>query len=460
MTILVILSCLGIFSMLMGLFKVNIKVVLGVAFVALLACLFSIPLLKYGTFVTPDFVNDMVFFDEYALGFSGVLIICTLLLLLLSSPFLKHLKGFAPEHFALIFFALTGMICMVSFDHMSMLFIGIEIMSVSLYVLAGSNKSQLASNEASLKYFLMGAFSTGFILMGITLIYAETSSFYLEGIEAYVEMTKPSSPLLPLGIGLILMGLLFKVSAVPFHFWTPDVYEGSPDFITAFMSSIAKAASIGAFFRLFQTCFVGTGHWADLLSVIAGITITVGSLGAVYQYNIKRMLAYSSIANAGFMLIAIMTAKTGGSIIFYALAYAIAVISAFGVIMVVSNRTGNDSIESFRGLLKTSPIMAFVLTVSMLSLAGIPLTAGFFGKFFVLFNAMAGGVVWLAVVGVVNSMIGIFYYFKVIIAVNFYAPATSEEYEVTGVHQFALLLGSAITLLFGIFPQLMYQLLQ
>jgi NADH-quinone oxidoreductase subunit N len=453
--------------MLMGLFKVDIKVVLGVAIVALLGCLVSIfTMMERVTndiaFETPDFVNGMIFFDPYARGFTGGLIICTILLLLLSGPFLKNLKGFVPEHFALLIFALTGMVCMVSYDHMSMLFIGIEIMSVSLYVLAGTNKSHLASNEASLKYFLMGAFSTGFILMGITLIYAETSSFELEGIATYVETVKSCSPLLALGIGLILMGLLFKVSAVPFHFWTPDVYEGSPDFVTAFMSSIAKAASVGAFYRLFQNCFLGFGHWTDILSVIAAVTITVGSLGAVYQYNIKRLLAYSSVANAGFMLIAILTAtpESGGSIIFYAIAYAIAVISAFGVIMVVSNRVGNDSIESFKGLLKTSPVMAIVLTVSMLSLAGIPLTAGFFGKFFILYGAMANGLVWLAVIGVLNSMIGIYYYFKVIMAVNFYVPESSERYEVSGVHGFALVIGSAITLVFGIFPQWMYQLIQ
>ena len=173
------------------------------------------------------------------------------------------------------------------------------------------------------------------------------------------------------------------------------------------------------------------------------------------------MLAYSSIANAGFMLIAILTATSGsgGSIIFYAMAYAIAVISAFGVIMIVSNRAGNDSIDSFNGLLKTSPLMAIVLTISMLSLAGIPLTAGFFGKFFILYGAMGKGLVWLAVVGVVNSMIGIYYYFKVIMAVNFKSPDSLEKYEIGGLHGFALIAGSAITLVFGIFPQLMYQLL-
>jgi NADH-quinone oxidoreductase subunit N len=459
MAILVILSCLGIFCMLCGLFQINIKTVLGVSVIALATCL---GVVAYTWGCDLSYFNDMVFFDRYALGFSAVLIVCTLLLILLSDPFLKNLKGFAPEHFALMFFALTGMVCMVCFEHMSMLFIGIEIMSVSLYVLAGSNKGQLASNEASLKYFLMGAFSTGFILMGMTLIYAETSSFYLQGVSEYLSVTESSTALLPLGISLILMGLLFKVSAVPFHFWTPDVYEGSPDFITAFMSAVAKAASVGAFFRLFATCFSGVGNWAVALSVIAAITITVGSLGAVYQYNIKRLLAYSSVANAGFMLIAIMVAGDGNAagIIFYAGAYAVAVISAFGVIMVVSNRAGNDNIESFNGLLKTNPLMAFVLTVAMLSLAGIPLTAGFFGKFFILYNSMSAGFVWLAVLGVVNSMVGIYYYFKIIIAVNFKAPDSLEAYDISMVHQVALLGGSALTLVFGVFPQLMYQLLQ
>jgi len=460
MAILVILSCLGIFCMLMGLSKVNMKVVIGVSVVALIACL---GVIGYTWGSDMAYFNHTVSFDKYALGFSGVLISSTLLLVLLADPFLENAKGFVSEHFALMFFALTGMVCMVCFDHLSMLFIGIEIMSVALYVLAGSNKSSLASNEASLKYFLMGAFSTGFILMGMTLIYAETSSFHLAGISDYIDQGNPTTVLLPLGISLILMGLLFKVSAVPFHFWTPDVYEGSPDYVTAFMSSIAKAASLGAFYRLFSTCFTGIGNWSDLLSVIAAVTITVGSLGAVYQYNIKRMLAYSSIANAGFMLIAIMVSgkiANQNSILFYAGAYAIAVISAFGVIMIVSNKAGNDSIESFNGLLKKNPLMAFVLTVAMLSLAGIPLTAGFFGKFFVLFNAMSQGFVWLAVLAVINSMVGIYYYFKVIIAINFKPITdTTEGYAISGTHQIALLVGSAVTLVVGIFPQLIYSLL-
>ena len=446
--------------MLVGLFQVNIKVVLGVSVLALLACLGFIAM-SWGTDET--YFNDMVYFNNYALGFSASLIVCTILLILLSDPFLENVKGFIPEHYAMMFFALTGMVCMVCFDHMSMLFIGIEIMSVSLYVLAGSNKSSLASNEASLKYFLMGAFSTGFILMGITLIYAETSSFHLNDIKLYLEEGNAISPILPLGISLILTGLLFKVSAVPFHFWTPDVYEGSPDFITAFMSAVAKAASLGAFFRLFEVCFSNNiSNWSNMLGVIAALTITIGSLGAVYQYNIKRLLAYSSIANAGFMLIAIMlsgTSAAAGNMLFYASAYAIAVISAFGVIMVVSNKTGSDSIESFNGLLKSSPLMAIVMTISMLSLAGIPLTAGFFGKFFILYSAMAEGYVWLTILAIINSMIGIYYYFKVLIAINFKNSTNSETFQVTGMHQFALLTSTAITLVLGVFPQLLYQLL-
>jgi len=460
MAILVILSCLGIFCMLAGLSKVSIKVVLGVSVLTLLSCI-GIVFYDWGTNNT--YFHDMVFFDKFALGFSGLLVFSTLLLVLLSDSFLENAKGFVSEHFALMFFALTGMVCMVSFDHLSMLFIGIEIMSVSLYVLAGSNKSQLSSNEASLKYFLMGAFSTGFILMGITLIYAETSSFYLLGIGGYIQSGYPTTLLLPLGISLILMGMLFKVSAVPFHFWTPDVYEGSPDYVTAFMSSVAKAASLAAFYRLFSSCFAGIGHWDTLLSGIVAVTITVGSLGAVYQYNIKRMLAYSSIANAGFMLIAIMVSGqlyNESSILFYAGAYAIAVISAFGVIMVVSNKEGNDSIEAFNGLMKKNPLLALVMTLSMLSLAGIPLTAGFFGKFFILYNALSQGYVWLTILAIINSMIGIYYYFKVIMAIHFKSAENSEGYQLGGIYQFALVTSSALTLLLGIFPQLVFMLIE
>lgn len=461
MAILVILSCLGIFCMLTGLFKVDIKAVIGVSVVALLLALGAVAL-EWGSDQT--YFSKMVFFDKYALSFSALLILSTILLLLLSDPFLEHVKGFVPEHFALIAFALTGMVCMVCYDHMSMLFIGIEIMSVSLYVLAGSNKSQLASNEAALKYFLMGAFATGFILMGITLIYAETSSFYLDDIREYLESGNPTTVLLPLGISLILVGLLFKVSAVPFHFWTPDVYEGSPSYVTAFMSAVAKSASLGGFYRLFSTCLSNTDtivHWDRSLAVIAAATITLGSLGAVYQTNIKRLLAYSSIANAGFMLIAILVSGTSyhASMLFYAAAYSVAVISAFGVIMVVTNKKGSESIEAFNGLLKSNPLLAVVLTIAFLSLAGIPLTAGFFGKFFVLYNAFEQGYIWLGVLAVVNSMVGIYYYFKIIIAANFVSGDT-ETVSVGTVHQAALVLGSIATLVLGVFPQLVYLLVE
>jgi NADH-quinone oxidoreductase subunit N len=286
----------------------------------------------------------MMKMDNFAMAFSAITIIGTFFIFLLTQNYFAKDSDNIAEYFTLILFALSGMIIMVSYQNMSMLFIGLEIMSVSLYILAGIRKLNFASNEASLKYFLMGAFSTGFLLFGITLIYGATGSFDIETIQKYlVDNVKSVSPLFYPGIILIMIGLCFKVGAAPFHFWTPDVYEGSPSLITAFMSTVVKTAGFAAFLRLFVGAFQPLhDFWMPALMIIVIITLCVGNITALYQRSFKRLLAYSSISHAGYLLFSliVITAQSASNVLVYAAAYTFASIIAFAVLILVKQRNG------------------------------------------------------------------------------------------------------------------------
>ena len=330
-------------------------------------------------------------------------------------------------------------------------------MSVSLYILAGIRKSDFASNEAALKYFLMGAFSTGFLLFGIALIYGASGSFSLEAIRDWVLAHPHSSDVTPLfytGVLLIIVGLCFKVGAAPFHFWTPDVYEGSPTLITAFMSTVVKTAGFAAFLRLFSSCFTPiSDFWVPVLLVITIVTLFVGNITALYQQSFKRMMAFSSISHAGYLLFAIVALGSGSvnSVFVYATAYSIASIVAFAALILVHQQYSSDSFESFNGLAKRNPYIAVTLTVAMLSLAGIPLTAGFIGKFFMFSSALKHYQIVMVVLAVINAIISIFYYFRVIIAMFFY---DTDQYEISVpvFYKLVLGLGAIITVLIGVYP--------
>jgi NADH-quinone oxidoreductase subunit N len=277
----------------------------------------------------------------------------------------------------------------------------------------------------------------------------------LVAIREYVIATPHIDPLFYTGIALIIVGLCFKVGAAPFHFWTPDVYEGSPTLITAFMSTVSKTASFAAFLRLFLTCFtIYQSLWLPIFVVIAIITLFIGNITALYQQSFKRMLAYSSISHAGYLLFAIIAlgAASSSSILVYASAYSIASIIAFGALILIQQETGNDNFESFNGLGKKNPFLAVVLTIAMLSLAGIPLTAGFIGKFFVFNMALGQYHFWLLVVAVINAIISIFYYFRVIVAMYF-RNAEREQIVVPSYYVFVLGFAALATIVIGVYPQ-------
>ncbi|MES2447074.1 MAG: NADH-quinone oxidoreductase subunit N [Bacteroidota bacterium] len=440
-----------------GLFKAK-KALLPLTLVGLLVAL---------GFAVASWNNSTIYFgmmkmDNFALAFSAISIVGTFFIFLLTQKYFAEGSENIAEYFTLILFALSGIVIMVSYQNLSMLFIGLEIMSVSLYILAGIRKLNFASNEASLKYFLMGAFSTGFLLFGITLIYGATGSFDIDVIQQYlVNNVKAVSPLFYPGIILIMIGLCFKVGAAPFHFWTPDVYEGSPSLITAFMSTVVKTAGFAAFLRLFAGALEPLhDFWTPALMVIVIITLCVGNITALYQKNFKRMLAYSSISHAGYMLfsLVVLTANSASNVLVYAAAYTFASIIAFAVLILVKQKTGSDSIDSFNGLGKRNPLAAFALTVAMLSLAGIPLTAGFIGKYVMFLNVMENYQVALVTIAILNALIGFYYYFKVIIAVWF-KEGHNVQLDVPLQYKIVLVVSVIVTLFLGVYPNLILNLI-
>jgi NADH-quinone oxidoreductase subunit N len=415
------------------------------------------------TFFDPLGWNDrytsMMQFDIYALSFSGVVILATSLIIGLSGWGFRSLNETLGDNYGLLLFSLCGALCMFSFTNMVMLFLGIEILSIPLYVLAGSRRDDLPGNEAALKYFLMGAFATGILLFGMTLVYGSCASFDLAVVNEAVSGKAGSSGMLHVGILLIIVGLSFKVSAVPFHFWAPDVYQGSPNLVTTFMATVVKTAGFAAFYRLFSLAFpAAIDFWSVPITVIAALTMTVANVTAIFQMDFKRMMAYSSISHAGYLMLAILAIGTAGSeraLLFYTLSYSLATICAFGGYMVIAEKNNDGSFSAFNGLSKKQPFLAAVMAIAMLSLAGIPPTAGFFGKYF-LFTAAFAKAPWLIVLAVINSAISIYYYFKIIIAMYFSREENAYEATVPAGVRWVVLAGMLLIALLTLWPGSVY----
>lgn len=407
---------------------------------------------------------DMMEYDNYALVFSGLMIAVTLIWLLLSSDFFKD-KNVRVDHYALILFSLFGGIVMVSFSNMTMLFLGIETLSLAVYVLAGSDRKNLYSNEAAFKYFLMGSFATGFLLFGIALIYGVTDSFDIHEIAQYATETTQFPPIYFVGILMMIVGLAFKSSIAPFHFWVPDVYDGAPTKVTSYMATVVKIAAFGAFYRLFSASFSNVPDiWMNVLFVFVLLTLFIGNITAVFQTRIKRLLAYSSVSHAGFMLMGIvaMDEFSASAIFYYTTAYAVSTIAAFYIMDKVEENSDNGNhISTFYGLGKRNPFLSFAMTIAMLSLAGIPLTAGFFAKYFIFTAVLQSGFTWLAICAVIAALIGVYYYFKIIIAMYFKESAVEQPaISISMLHKVSLILTIVITLALGMFPDALFGLLQ
>lgn len=399
-----------------------------------------------------DLFHKLLRVDRYSLWFNMLMTGCTFLYVLLIGKDIQRVGNHVAEYFALIFFILCGIYLLTTYNNLLMLFIGIEILSIPQYILAGSDKRNLKSNEASLKYFLMGAFTTGILLMGITLLYGATGTFNV--IDFTFLQSASLNPLALGGIFFILIAFAFKVSAVPMHLWTPDVYDGSPTAFTAFMATIVKAGAFVGFLRLFHISFGSiSDQWMMVVAVITAATLLVGNVTAVFQQSVKRMLAYSSIAQAGFMLFAILAvnATAWQGLVLYGVAYSVATIGIFTVLLKMKDYT----YDGFNGLAKKQPVLAFFTTVFLLSLAGIPLTGGFWAKYYVLMGVVEqGSMMWIVIFALLMAAISVYYYFRVIIAMYFKTGEAELQHEISGTDKFLLGITCAIVILLGIAPQL------
>jgi len=457
MNAIIISALLGVVMMFSSILIQNRSAIRNIAVVGLLILLLGNLLNTYTVYSFDIDTHNMLRFDKFGLFFNSIAIAATLLYVILSGSDIVKVGNYPAEYFALIFFSLCGITVLSSYNTLLMLFLGVEIMSIPLYILTGSDKKNLKSNEASLKYFLMGAFSTGIMLMGIALLYGASGNFNLEFNHAASNGNAYNYGILaPLGLLMIFISMAFKVSAAPFHFWTPDVYDGAPSVFTSFMATIIKAAGFIAFIKLFGIRMADLGPSSIIiLPAIIIATLLVGNITAVFQQSVKRMLAYSSIAQAGFMLFALYGNNdlSAEGILLYAAAYSIATIGIFAILIKMKDYT----FDGYNGLAKKQPILAATNTVFLLSLAGIPLTAGFFAKYYVLASALktyGHAALWLVIVAVLFAAVSVYYYFRVIQAMYF-KEGEAETSEISSNFKVILVVLAALIILIGINPSLL-----
>ncbi len=453
MNALIVSALLGVIMMFSSFLLKQKSAVRNVAIGGMLLLLLLNILEMRGTVLFHIDTKGMIAFDRFALLFDSIAIGSTFLYLVLSARDMEKVGVNYAEYFALIFFILCGITLTSSFKSLLILFLGIEIISIPLYILTGSDKKNLKSNEASLKYFLLGSFSTGLMLMGIALIYGARGTFFISDISMLTG-AKPSA-LLIAGMLLLLFSMAFKVSAAPFHFWTPDVYDGAPSVFTSFMATIVKAAVFIAFIRLFDEGFGGLQkNWQLLVGIITVATLFVGNITAVFQQSVKRMLAYSSIAQAGFMMLSLyaMNGDSKEGLLLYTAAYSLATIGIFAVLIKMNDQT----FDGFNGFARQEPLLAATTTIFLLSLAGIPLTGGFISKFYMLKATMeAGNNLWLVIFAVLMAAVSVYYYFRVIQAMYFKEGDARPVETVSVTFRWIMVLLAVLVILIGIFPNLL-----
>ena len=396
--------------------------------------------------------------DKFGLFVTWVLIIVGALSLAFSGPTVEREGLPAGEYYALMLFATAGMMLMATATDLLVIFLALEVMSLAVYVLTGLRRESAAGTEASFKYFLLGAFSSAFFLYGIAFTYGVTGSTHLDRIGTLMAARGgPPTPMQLLAAGLLLVGFLFKVSAVPFHMWAPDAYEGAPPSVTGFMSTGVKAAAFAAFVRVFLTAFEPLkAEWSVVLWVVAAATMTLGAVVGVVQTSVKRMLAYSSIAHGGYLLVALLSDNDlgRGAVLFYLLSYAVTNLGAFAIIGLLEARDRpNDRIRDYAGLWNEHPWLATLMAVFLLSLGGFPPMAGFIAKWYVFSAAVKAGYTWLAIIGVLTSVVSVFFYLRVIVMM-FMTPtdAPARFPAVPKIAGVGLAVAALLALYLGILP--------
>ncbi|WP_297510163.1 NADH-quinone oxidoreductase subunit N [Flavobacterium sp.] len=456
MNTLIAISGLGIFCLIAEIINLR-KAIVPVSVLALLVILG----MTISEFDHPSaWYNNMVIVNNFSVAFSSLFIVLTIFILAMSGDFYKDKPSKFSDFIAIKLFLLAGAIAMVSFGNLSMFFLGIEILSISLYILAGSERLNVLSNEAGMKYFLLGSFASGFILFGICLVYGATG--YFDVVEIYALSQGAGLPVwFYFGIAMILIGMLFKIAAAPFHFWAPDVYEGSPTLVTATMSTLAKVVAVATLYKLVTSLNANMPQLFQVVIVaIAILTMAVGNLLALRQENVKRMMAFSGISHAGFMLLALLSLATAaGTLFYYTAAYAFAGIASFAVIISVTKNKATQNVSDFNGLGKTNPVLAAVLTMSLLSMAGIPIFAGFFAKFSLFTQTIEAGYLVAVIAGVISSIISVGYYFKLILAM-YSKEAEGETITFPWVYTVVAVLATALTIGMGIYPSCLFDLLK
>ncbi|WP_269686319.1 NADH-quinone oxidoreductase subunit N [Flavobacterium lacustre] len=455
MNTLIAIIGLGVLCLLFEIFNLR-KAIVPVTIIGLLAVL-GLTVSEFNS--TESYYNNMITVSKFSTAFSSLFIVLTIFLVGLGHNFYENHQNKISDFIAIKVFLLAGAVAMVSFGNLAMFFLGIEVLSISLYILAASDRLNLKSNEAGMKYFLMGSFASGILLFGICLIYGAMGSF--DVIEISELSQSAELPIwFPIGIALLTIGMFFKIAAVPFHFWAPDVYEGSPALTTALMSTLAKVVAMATLYKLLSVMNADISEAFKIVVVVISMTsMTVGNIMALRQVNVKRMLAFSGISHAGFMLMTLLSLSTSaGSLLYYTSAYSLAGIAAFSVILYVCKNRDNEDITNFHGLGKSNPLLAAILTASLLSMAGIPIFAGFFAKLVLFSQTIQDGYIALVIVAVINSIISVGYYFKLILAMYTKEPneeRTGRPFMIYAVAVVAI----ALNIIIGLFPSLVLDIL-
>jgi NADH-quinone oxidoreductase subunit N len=431
----------------------------GLGFLVLVALLAAFVLTMFELGQNTLAFHGALAIDDYAVFFEALIIVTTALTVAMSLEYAADAGLAGAEYYALVLFAALGMMLMAAAGDLIIIFLGLETMSIAVYALAGFIRRDPRSNEAAIKYFLLGAFSTGFLLYGIALVYGATGTIRLEPIRAAVAGGVGANPLLLLGLGMMLIGFGFKVAAVPFHMWTPDAYEGAPTPITGFMAVGVKLAAFAGFMRIFMANLAGiSSEWTAVLWIVAVVTMTAGNVIALVQNNIKRMLAYSAIAHAGYVMVGMAAGgghDAGPAILYYLLAYAFTNLGAFAVVVALDRGAEtHDQIADYRGLAHDHPGLAGAMALCLLSLIGVPPLAGFVAKFYIFAAALNAGLVWLVVIAVLNSVISAYYYFGVIVAMYMQEGGVAvERMSRRPGLLISVAIGAAGVIAIGVYPQ-------
>jgi NADH-quinone oxidoreductase subunit N len=430
---------------------------------SLVACMVAF-VLNLGVFnTTGSFYHHMITIDSFSIRFSGLLIFETILVMMLCGFYYSNEIEHLADIYSLFIFALIGGIVMVSYSNLVMFFIGLETLSIPLYVLAASHRTNVLSNEAGMKYFIFGSFQTCLLILGIAFIYGSANGFDMNEIAEFVRLNAGHLPVMfKTGVILLLSAFAFKVAAFPFHFWAPDVYQGAPTAVTAYMATVVKTAAVVSLLRLVMGIFSGIHEiWFNSLMVFSALTLVVGNITAVYQTSFKRLLAYSGISNAGYLLIAIVAinARSESVILYYSLVYSIATIASFSIFIAVKEQLGVDELENFKGTYVKNPLLTAALTVAMLSLAGIPPLAGFFAKYYLFMNAWSAGFTWLVLIAIATSVIGAFYYLRIIGYLYNRKEVVGNPIEISTMYKVILYFSIFTLIILGLMPNLILKMI-